>query len=98
MADATPTTAARLLAALFEALDMSVRIVAVPSALAWATAAAVEGVWRLAGIGSEPPLTRIAVAGLAQPFTLDLGRLHRELGVRPDVDLAAAAAQMARAS
>jgi nucleoside-diphosphate-sugar epimerase len=95
VADATPMTAARLLATLFEALDMSVRVVAVPSALAWAAAGAAEGVWRLTGIRSEPPLTRFAVAGLTQPFTLDLGRLHRELGIRPDVDVASAAAQLA---
>ena len=85
VADVTSTTAAQLLTTLFEARGMSVRIVAVPTSLAWAAASVAEGVWRLAGRADEPPATRFAVAGLARPFTLDLGRLHRELGVRPDV-------------
>lgn len=95
VADATPTTAAQLLRTLFAALGMSVRIVAVPSAIALAAAAAVEGIWRLAGRGQEPPVTRFAVTGLSLPFTLDLGRLHQELGVCPDVEVARAAQQLA---
>ena len=35
----------------------------------------------------EPPLTRYAVAALARPLTLDLTRLHEELGVWPDAAL-----------
>ena len=95
VADVTSTTAAQLLTTLFEARGMSVRIVAVPTSLAWAAASVAEGIWRLAGRHDEPPATRFAVAGLARPFTLDLGRLHRELGVRPDVDVAWAATQLA---
>jgi nucleoside-diphosphate-sugar epimerase len=34
---------------------------------------------------AEPPLTRYAVAALTRPLTLDLTRLHEELGVAPDV-------------
>ena len=95
VADATPTTPARLIGMLFEALGRNVRIVAVPTTMAWAAAAAVEGVWRVAGRSNEPPITRYAVAGLARAFTLDLGRLHRELEVQPDVDVAWAAGELA---
>jgi nucleoside-diphosphate-sugar epimerase len=95
VADATSTTSARLLGMLFDALGMTVRIVSVPTPLAWAAAGALENVWRLAGRKSEPPVTRYAVAGLARPFTLDLGRLHHELGVQPDVDVAEAAERLA---
>jgi 2-alkyl-3-oxoalkanoate reductase len=95
VADATPTTPAQLLETLFAALGRKVRIVAVPTTMAWAAAGAVEGVWRLTGRADEPPITRYAIAGLARPFTLDLGRLHRELGVHPDVDIAWAAGQLA---
>jgi nucleoside-diphosphate-sugar epimerase len=95
VADATPTTPAQLLETLFAVLDREVRIVAVPTRLAWGAAGAVEGVWRLAGRADEPPITRYAIAGLARPFTLDLGRLHRELGVQPDVDIPSAAGQLA---
>jgi nucleoside-diphosphate-sugar epimerase len=97
VADATPTTAAELLTTLFAALDLPVRIVAVPAPLTWLAAAAAEATWRLARRTDEPPVTRFAVAGLARPFTLDLGRLHRELGVCPDVDVGTAARQLATA-
>ncbi len=94
VADATPTTAAELLRTLFAALDMPVRIVAVPTPLTWAAAAAAEAGWRVLGRRDEPPVTRFAVAGLARPFTLDLGRLHEELGAHPDADVAHAAMEL----
>jgi len=49
------------------------------------------------GVDASPSgaaLTRYAVAGF-RPFTLDLERLHGELGVAPDVDLILAAAEVA---
>ena len=95
VADATPTTAAGLLGTVFEALEMRVRIVAIPAPLTWAAAAAAETVWRLARRTDEPPVTRFAVAGLARAFTLDLTRLNRELGVHPDIDVGRAAEQLA---
>ncbi len=94
VADATPTTAAELLGTLFAALDMQIRIVPIPAPLTWAAAGAAEVAWRIAGRTDEPPVTRFAVAGLARPFTLDLGRLHGDLGVHPDVDVAQAARQL----
>jgi nucleoside-diphosphate-sugar epimerase len=97
VADATPTTAATLLGALLRALGTPVRIVAVPSAAAWVAAAAVEGTSRLTRRRSEPYLTRYAVSAMARPSTLDLGRLHRELGVAPDVELVEAAQHAAAA-
>lgn len=95
VADATPTPTAALLGTLFDALRMRVRIVPIPASLAWVSAEAVEAAWSLAGRRSEPFLTRYAVAGLSHPFTLDLGRLHRELGVVPDVKLDTAAGMVA---
>jgi nucleoside-diphosphate-sugar epimerase len=98
VADATATTAAEFLGTLFEALELRVRIVAVPTPLTWAAAAAAEAIWRVARRTDEPPVTRFAVAGLARPFTLDLGRLHRELGVHPDIDVEQAADRLAKAA
>jgi nucleoside-diphosphate-sugar epimerase len=95
VADATPTTAADLLGTLFETLDLQVRIVAIPAPLTWTAAAAAETIWRLARRTDEPAVTRFAVAGLARPFTLELGRLHRELGVHPDIDVERAAERLA---
>lgn len=94
VADATPAPTAHLLRVLFEALGMPVGIVPIPTAVASATAGVTEALWRLARPREEPPLTRYAVAAFARPFTLDLGRLHGELGVRPDVDLERAAREL----
>lgn len=94
VADATPMTIAHLLGTIFDAMGMSVRIVAIPTALAWAAAGATESIWRLTRRGTEPPLTRYAIAALARPFTLDLERLHRELDLRPDIDVDQAAREL----
>jgi nucleoside-diphosphate-sugar epimerase len=91
IADATPRAIARLFEAMFEALGISVRIVGVPTRIAAAAAGVTEGAWRILRLQSEPPLTRYAVAALSRPFTLDLRRLHDELGIRPDVDITSAA-------
>ncbi len=87
VADATPVVPAALLEELFDRLYRPIRIVAVPSPLADGAAAVVELGWRVAPAAREPPLTRYAVAALARPLTLDLTRLHEELGVWPDAAL-----------
>ena len=84
VADATPVAPAALLEELFDRLYRPIRIVAVPSSLADGAAAAVELGWRVVPLRREPPLTRYAVAALVRPLTLDLTRLHEELGVWPD--------------
>ena len=75
---------AALLEELFDRLYRPIRIVAVPAPLADGAAAVVELGWRVSPLRAEPPLTRYAVAAIARPLTLDLTRLHEELGVRPD--------------
>ena len=84
VADATPVVPAALLEELFDRLYRPIRIVSVPASIADGAAAVVELGWRVAPIRAEPPLTRYAVAAIARPLTLDLTRLHDELGVRPD--------------
>jgi nucleoside-diphosphate-sugar epimerase len=96
VADATPRPTAILLRTLLAAIGRPVRIVPVPAGIAGIAAGAVEAGWRLTRRRAEPPLTRYAVAGF-RPFTLDLDRLHGELGVAPDVDLILAAAEVASA-
>ena len=91
VADATPTTPARLLGTLFEALGMNVPHRGGPGAAGLGCRRGRRGCLAPRRPSNEPPITRYAVAGLARPFTLDLGRLHRELGVEPDVDVAWAA-------
>jgi len=87
VADATPHSAAELLEALFVARGRDVRIVSIPGRLTGGLAHAVEAAWRLARIEQEPPFTRYAVAQLTAPIVLDLTRLVRDLGIRPDVDV-----------
>ena len=84
VADATPVVPAVLLEELFDRLYRPIRIVSVPAPLADGAAAIVELGWRVSPLRAEPPLTRYAVAAIARPLTLDLTRLHEELGVRPD--------------
>jgi nucleoside-diphosphate-sugar epimerase len=95
VADATPHSAAELLEALFAARGRSLRIVPIPARVAEGLAIAAEAAWRLARIEREPPVTRYAVAQLAAPVVLDLARLVRELGVRPDVDIGRRALEVA---
>src|SRR4051794_32546841 len=95
VADASLHTASALLTALLGTHGRPLRVVPVPDRLAWAGAALVERAWRVGRLRREPPLTRYAVSALISPIVLDLGRLHRELGVVPDVDVVARAAELA---
>jgi len=97
VADATPTSAATLATAVLTAMGRAVRIASIPGPLADLVARLGEAAWRALDRPGEPPVTRYAVAGLAHAFTLDLSRLHTELGIRPDVDLLAAAVEVAQA-
>ena len=97
VADASVTSAEALAGAVLTAMGRRVRIVGVPGGVAEVLAGGVEAAWRLTRRAGEPPVTRYAVAGLARAFTLDLTRLHDELGVRPDVDVPAAAREVAEA-
>jgi 2-alkyl-3-oxoalkanoate reductase len=94
VSDATPTTSAALVEMAANALGVRIRIVPIASSLAWTAAAVSEALWRGARLPGEPPVSRFAIAGLVQPFTLDLTRLHEELGVRPDIDLERAAREL----
>ncbi len=88
VADATSLAPSVLLARLFAALDRPVRIVGIPVVVADAAALVVEALWGAAGRRAEPPVTRYAVAAFGRPLVLDLSRLHDELGVAPDADIA----------
>ncbi len=95
VADATPHSAAELIGVLFAARGQALRIVAVPGWLTDGLAVAVEAAWRLASAEREPPLTRYAVTQLTAPIVLDLARLERDLGIRPDVDVTRRATELA---
>lgn len=84
VADATPVRACDLLADAFSGLGLPTRVVALPVPAAWLAASVSEAIhlaWRRSG---RPAVTRYTVGQLAWPFTLDLTRLERDLGIQPD--------------
>ena len=97
VADATSLAPSVLLARLFDALDRPVRIVGIPVVVADAAALVLEALWGAAGRRAEPPITRYAVAAFGRPLVLDLSRMHDELGVAPDADLADGVARVVSA-
>jgi len=97
VADATSIAPSVLLARLFDALNRPVRIVGIPVVVADAAALVLEALWGAAGRRAEPPVTRYAVAAFGRPLVLDLSRLHDELGVAPDADVAAGVARVVAA-
>jgi len=54
-----------------------------PPALARAAAPVLEGLWRLLGRKSTPPVTRLAVWLSSRECTLDISRAREELGYEP---------------
>jgi nucleoside-diphosphate-sugar epimerase len=54
-----------------------------PPAVARVAAPASERIWRLAGRGGHPPLTRFATWLSSQECTIDISRAERDLGCKP---------------
>ena len=86
VADARPAVTRDLVHALFAAANRPIRIVPMPGLPAAAVATGAATAWRALRRPAAPPITRCAVSRLRGPFVLDLGRLHHELGIRPDRD------------
>ncbi|MDP2865148.1 MAG: NAD-dependent epimerase/dehydratase family protein, partial [Elusimicrobiota bacterium] len=57
----------------------------VPYGPAYAAAAAMETFWRLAGLKTEPPLTRFVVRQLTTAHWFDISAARRDLGYSPEV-------------
>lgn len=66
----------------------------IPSVVARAAAAMFEGVWKVLGLRSTPPLTRMAVALMACDKTVVCDRAKRELGYTPVLDVATGLANL----
>jgi len=60
----------------------------VPAPVARIAAAVVEGVWRVFGLRSEPPVTRFMVSQLSTAHWYDISAAKRDLGYRPSVSYA----------
>ena len=59
----------------------------IPKSLAYAAASACEGVWRLLGLSSEPPLTTFLVHTLTTAHWFDISAAKRDLGWTPKVKM-----------
>jgi 2-alkyl-3-oxoalkanoate reductase len=66
----------------------------VPIPVAKAGAALVEGLWRLFGIESEPPITRFVVSQLSTAHFYDITAARRDLGYVPRVSYAEGMARL----
>lgn len=53
--------------------------------VAWRVGALYEAAYKLAGIGSEPPMTRFLAAQLATDHYFDIGRARRDFGYVPRI-------------
>ena len=60
---------------------------AIPYALAYAAAAGLEAAWKLAGTGSEPPLTRFVVQQLTTAHWFNISAARRDLDYAPLVNI-----------
>jgi len=60
----------------------------IPAPLAYGLGAALEAVYGLFGIRSEPPMTRFLAKELSTPHWFDIGAAKRDLGYAPKVSIA----------
>lgn len=67
----------------------------VPYTAARAAAAVLETAWRLAGLRSEPPLTRFVVDQLSTAHWFDISAARRDLGYAPSVTIEEGMARLA---
>lgn len=69
------------------AAGLPVTQASVPTAAAWATACALEFVWRALRLEAEPPFVRETVRLMGYPFTVDISRARQRLGYVPVVSI-----------
>lgn len=81
--DGEPSVFREFVSELLRTQDVEPPTRSVPAPIAGAVAAGSEAVWRLLRLGSEPPLTRLAVWLSSQECTIDISKARSELGYEP---------------
>jgi nucleoside-diphosphate-sugar epimerase len=92
-----PIANGEIIARLLEAAGEVPRIRTVSLGLANTLAGAVEGVWRLTGKRSDPPLSRFVVEHLATAHWYDLSAVRSDLGYAPEVSIVEGLQRLAEA-
>jgi len=94
--DGPITTFREFLTALLATQGVTPPEKSVPGWLARGMGQLMEGIWRLLGIASEPPLTRFAAAIMSRECTIDISKARHELAYSPRITVERGLAEMPR--
>jgi len=92
-----PLPNGEIISRLLEAAGEHPDVRRVAPGLANAAAGMVEGLWRLTGRHSDPPLSRFVVEHLATAHWYDLSAARQDLGYRPEVSISEGLVRLAEA-
>ena len=67
-----------------------------PARLVWSAGAALEGIYKIAGIKKEPPMTRFVAKELATAHWFDISAARHDLGYRPQMTIKEGLENLAR--
>src|SRR6185312_12928155 len=81
--DGEPVVFRDFVSALLETQGVKAPTRSIPTWVAGPLATACEGLWRVARLPGQPPLTRFAYWISSQECTIDIAKARRELGYRP---------------
>ncbi len=85
--DRQPVGMRRFITALCAAVDAPGPKGSVPYGLAFAASTVIEGIWRLLGKETPPPISRYGIAAMGRSLVFKWEKAHRLLGYTPAVDL-----------
>ena len=83
--DAETRSIKEFITALLSTQNITISDRAIPGWLAGGLAIISEGIWKVLGLGGEPPLTRFAMSLMSRDCTIRIDKAKRELGYKPIV-------------
>ncbi|MCB9593382.1 MAG: NAD-dependent epimerase/dehydratase family protein [Sandaracinaceae bacterium] len=87
VADAGETSVREFIGALARTQDVELPDRSLPGGLVRPVARALEGLWRLVGASSPPPVTHFAASMMSRSITVDASKAARELGYAPVISV-----------